>query len=829
MVAGWHTVVRQTTRLLPRRLSTAEQNLAASARAAQRQNTKIRSTLPTQQPADNPAKNGLKRRPAESAGQNASAFVFFPEYAAGMKPDAFGLSSAMPSCRSQSRMGIEIMMETSTRSARNRRVVAILGWGVLVGTAMILWNGRLQDSIRSVGDEPVAFVLAAFSAFVGVFAWLLFNPGRRAASESPVLFFAAAATLFPPPIIGFCLMPVDSPLRGWLAVGLFLLCVIAVLSHVPDDFFGVPRGRNSYMTPIPTFDSVDDAIMSPEAAWFTFEDLTRILPDAERPSLSPRSYLQQDTTRLAPSSVRGQDKVASEVDDILGSDFDLGLLDEDLTDFDRQSPQRDSSLRTSFNQPRSASDRRKRESSRHVTETTTRADDQAEQLANANVFESFERSARSGSTDSTNRYTAASGNSATSRQRKQRFQTANAADRNTGSHRTTAHNKATAATAASIRNQLAAKSRVVVPGQSGSGLAASSRQSFLNQSTDFTPTERRRKSSDVEIEHGTLDVHRGQQLSDSSAENRKSKSSGSSRQQDQRRNERQRKDAAKKQQAEESAAAELRAKQERAEQDRRQSQTESRREKSEQSSRNERVSRFEQRQQVTNRQSEDRDDGQSGRSKDGSRETDRKLVRQKSSHEADAESTGLVSTDEAKLKRRSALDIATAGILGAGAAAGLAKSDSTSDPATPDLDAAASQGLFGTVRDLFNKPKNTGREEELTGAEEFESAVDSVDTDRRAGQDIAIERTIDASGAEMVEGVAVVRFERGQKKANIHIPFSPPMNGKPEVEVECVGGEQIRLKVPMSEPYGMRIEARRSNTSEALEAEIGFAAMAEQE
>ena len=81
----------------------------------------------------------------------------------------------------------------------------------------------------------------------------------------------------------------------------------------------------------------------------------------------------------------------------------------------------------------------------------------------------------------------------------------------------------------------------------------------------------------------------------------------------------------------------------------------------------------------------------------------------------------------------------------------------------------------------------------------------------------------------MVEGVAVVQFERGQKKANIHIPFSPPLQGVPEVDVECVGGESLRLKVPTPQPFGMRIEARRSNTSEAMEAEIAFAAIAEPE
>ncbi|MEP3481688.1 MAG: hypothetical protein ABJZ55_20765 [Fuerstiella sp.] len=738
-------------------------------------------------------------------------------------------------------MGIEIMMETSTRSARNRRVAAIMAWAVLVGTALILWNGRLQDSIRSVGDEPVAFVLAAFSAFVGVFAWLLFNPGRRAASESPVLFFAAGATLFPPPIIGFCLMPVDSPLRGWLTVGLFLLCVIAVLSHVPDDFFGVPRGRNSYMTPIPTFDSVDDTIMNPDAAWFTFEDLTRILPHTERPSLAPRSYLQQDTIRPAAPTVRSQDKIASEVDDILGSDFDLGLLDEDLTEFDRQPPQQESSRRISQQRTTSNIDRRSDEANPAIRSTANEdaRNRQAEieaRLANANaqgnVFESFENSQRPQPTDAKTRYITASANTKTLSQRYQQLRTPGSKHPSNTSANITARSAA-AATAATIRSQLAGKNRTTLAGQNtagqntagqtGSGLAASSRSALRNQ------------PSSTDIQYGELDVHRGQQPSGSTSHERRQKTSGSSRQQDRRQKESRAEDSAKTRRAEEAEAKQRRAteareereriERDRAERARQKADAERRQEQSAQSNRSDRVSRFEQRQQAATRQAEVREEQLGRSSQNDSPQTDRKLVRQTTSEDR----SDSAKVEAPKPKRRSALDIATAGILGAGAAAGLSKSEASDQTEAPDLDAAASQGLFGTVRDLFNKPKTSEPEEETTGAEEFESAVDSVKAKSTSNQDVSIERTIDASGAEMVEGVAVVRFERGQKKANVHIPFAPPMKGQPEVEVECVGGEQLRLKVPMAEPYGMRIEARRSNTSEALEAEIGFAAMADEE
>lgn len=769
-------------------------------------------------------------------------------------------------------MGFENMMETSTRSARNRRIVAILGWMVLVSTSIILLMGRfswiarllwvdhLVATSRTVDFEPTACILAVFAAFVGVFAWLLFNPGRRSASESPVLFFAAAATLFPPPIIAFCLMPIESPGRAWVvAFGIFTLCVIAVLSHVPDDFFGVPRGRSSYMTPIPTFDSVDNSIMNPDAAWFTFEDLTRILPDAERPSLAPRSYLQQETGRAATTTLRGQDKVASEVDDILGSDFDLGLLDDDFTDIDRParsgqtSPKPDARRqkptgRTATNQNQTA---RQTASRQPVADSNVAADD--------NVFESFDRMPRKTPSSQSAMYLAASASQTRFAAKKRKNRQTQMPVPDTG---------------LSVRDQLKSKNRQSASGHSGMGLSSSSRQSFKTQNQAIPPVSKplipRREEDDSDIGYGTLDVHRGQQPNRSRDEDRSGQSTDTSRQQDrlakeradreradreraeQQRADRERADKeraeqqradrerADKERAEQQRADRERADKERADRERERVELERRRKEREaadqaraaerarqteqtasddsstESTSSQRLSRYEQRQQQAKKANT-----AAGPTAD-QRDSDRKLTRQGTSHSTSD------ATAEDKPKRRSALDIATAGILGAGVAAQATSAERDAVAETSDLDSAASQGLFGTVRDLFSKPKKPS-DVDTTLAEDFDAAVESVQAPRNTNRDVAIERTIDASGAEMVEGVAVVRFERGQKKANVHIPFSPPLKGNPEVEVECVGDEQLRLKVPMAEPYGMRIEARRSNTSESMEAEIGFAAMAEEE
>ena len=240
------------------------------------------------------------------------------------------------------------MKETSNRASRDRRVLALLAWAALIVTAFNLWNSRMTDSIFLATPEPIAFILAAFGAFVGVFAWMLFNPGRRSAAESPELFFAAIATLFPPPVIAFCLMPTASPLRWWLAIGIFILCVIAVLSHVPDEFFAVPRNRATYFAPIPTFDKVYDGVMDPHAEWFTFQDLSRVVGDVPRPSLSPRAYLQQESGRTStrPSSAPARTLMpVSDIDDILGSDFDEDFFADDFPTENTEDWQREDHVR----------------------------------------------------------------------------------------------------------------------------------------------------------------------------------------------------------------------------------------------------------------------------------------------------------------------------------------------------------------------------------------------------------------------------------------------------------------------------------------------------
>lgn len=136
------------------------------------------------------------------------------------------------------------------KGSRSRRTIATLTWAGLTVVAALMWYGRLYGTMRGSATEPIALLLSAYASFSSIFAWMLFAPDRRSAEESSVLFLGGGITLLPPCIISFCIMPPDSPLRGWLTLGVFVLIVIAVMSPVPEEFFAVPRDRSTYLQPI---------------------------------------------------------------------------------------------------------------------------------------------------------------------------------------------------------------------------------------------------------------------------------------------------------------------------------------------------------------------------------------------------------------------------------------------------------------------------------------------------------------------------------------------------------------------------------------------------
>jgi hypothetical protein len=142
------------------------------------------------------------------------------------------------------------MTTSHGRRIQSRRALAIMAWISLVVIAGLLWYGQENGIIRIQAWEPAALLLSAYSAFLAIFGWLLFAPERRSAEESPALFFSGMLTLIPPCFIAYHLMPPSSPLRGWLTLGIFVFGLIAILSPLPDEVFAVPRDRKSYLQPL---------------------------------------------------------------------------------------------------------------------------------------------------------------------------------------------------------------------------------------------------------------------------------------------------------------------------------------------------------------------------------------------------------------------------------------------------------------------------------------------------------------------------------------------------------------------------------------------------
>jgi len=125
----------------------------------------------------------------------------------------------------------------------------------------------------------------------------------------------------------------------------------------------------------------------------------------------------------------------------------------------------------------------------------------------------------------------------------------------------------------------------------------------------------------------------------------------------------------------------------------------------------------------------------------------------------------------------------------------------------------------------FRELEANHSQDEDSGSNSVVQSVTSSKVQTSPLNDVKMERLVDEQGGEMIDGTIRVFFEVGQKRAHLHVPFSPPLAGLPEVECEAVSDDSVRCKVALRQPYGIRIEARRSDASRPLNTDIGFAAV----
>ncbi|MCA9085656.1 MAG: hypothetical protein KDA81_16460 [Planctomycetaceae bacterium] len=679
-----------------------------------------------------------------------------------------------------------------------------MAWGCLVANAFILWNVRQTGALQAASTETVAILLAAFAALVSVFAWMLFNPETRSAAESPTLFLAAAATLFPPPVIGFCLMPPDSSLRWWLALCLFLLCAIAVLSHVPDEFFGVPRALTTYLHPLPAFDQVEDSVMDPDAAWFRFEDLSRVVADEQRPSMAPRAYLNQETTR--PRASRADVRPMSSVDEILGTNFDLGLLDdytgEDLSS--RQSPtSRDRRInwpedRRSVASPPSTSTGLSDRSTSPPKSSTVAVRphvDRVEQPAVAPVtslrqpalqaerFAEYERRqeqqrrsepAKPGNLSGLFRYPDMDADPAKS------TETADVTSAKIEESRSTTHRAATSVPQTSYPSSPIRRTAAESPSSLTSAVASPPRSVVSAAETGFRfegPTLPTRPGTSTVAKAATATAAglASGALAASQIGSLASKSGSAS----------------------PSVSTDFN--------DDLMAQAFSH------------LLETPAPPAVPERRSEatvpaphrgpDRPQRSSPSPTAESRPTSTSALNNSSDVVSTPKSRHIQGPPEQlrPATRRSRYDDESQNV----------------SPPSPVMDSRTSHDRM-PVSTTASAPSL--RSEEAPARSTAAEVTSAPERQRQSAKGPEFHRTKESDGSELIEGTMKVRFEPGQKRANLHIPFSPPLAGVPDVECECVGGEDLRLKVPVRQSYGVRIEARRTDAEGPLEADIGFAA-----
>jgi hypothetical protein len=108
----------------------------------------------------------------------------------------------------------------------------------------------------------------------------------------------------------------------------------------------------------------------------------------------------------------------------------------------------------------------------------------------------------------------------------------------------------------------------------------------------------------------------------------------------------------------------------------------------------------------------------------------------------------------------------------------------------------------------------------------FEDAVDeefSDEVDPTLSQSIV--RRQPACGAEIVEGTVRISFRVGERTAVAHVSFVPPLAERPRAECQVLSDFDGRVRIGLSQAYGLRIEARRSEpASAATDVVVGFSA-----
>jgi hypothetical protein len=113
-------------------------------------------------------------------------------------------------------------------------------------------------------------------------------------------------------------------------------------------------------------------------------------------------------------------------------------------------------------------------------------------------------------------------------------------------------------------------------------------------------------------------------------------------------------------------------------------------------------------------------------------------------------------------------------------------------------------------------------EEEETPDEDVPPDEDTADEERGSFLQQTTRRQT-PEGREIVEGTVRISFEPGETLAVAHVPFLPALTGAPQTECHIVSSFSGRVRVAAAQPYGLRLEARRTGDASKSEwVEIAF-------
>ena len=63
-------------------------------------------------------------------------------------------------------------------------------------------------------------------------------------------------------------------------------------------------------------------------------------------------------------------------------------------------------------------------------------------------------------------------------------------------------------------------------------------------------------------------------------------------------------------------------------------------------------------------------------------------------------------------------------------------------------------------------------------------------------------------GEEVVEGLVRIRFAPGQRTAEAHVAFCPPLDRRPRVDFEAESGPEARIELGQVLPLGARFDVK---------------------